>query len=189
MFNKKILLTMFSLGLFSSAAHAAILYTAPPSSSGLAAYTTIITINGDGSTTTTSGGGGAFGGEDSFIHVVNNSATSVAGFSLAGTDIFGFDGDGTLGGTDPLDYSGSLVSFTFDPANTNTGSVTFIGGLAANSDLYFELEEDVSVAGSGFTVGPITPTGPVGVPEPTTLALLGAGLFTLVGSRMRRRNA
>ena len=92
MFAKKVAFVAAALAL-SAHAHAAIMYGMPPASAGLSAYTSTITINADGSVSTV-GGGPAFGGEDSFIHVVNNSTASVAGFSLSGND-FGFDNDGT----------------------------------------------------------------------------------------------
>ncbi len=168
------------------AAHAAIAYSTPPASTGLAAYTSTITINLDGSTTTT-GGGPAFGGEDSFIHVINNAATTVGGLTLSGTGIFNFDNDGTLGGTtDPADYSGSLTSFTFSASDLDNGRVTFVGGLASGADSFFELEEDITAANSGFKVGGTTGSGTT-VPEPAAMAILATGLFAMGLARSRAR--
>ena len=127
-----------------------------------------------------------FGGEDSFIGVVNNASTPLLSLILTSTtDIFGFDGDSTIGnGT----FYGDLTRISFTNINSagTSGTINFLGGgLAAGATIAFELEENLSAAGlPPPVVGAGGSTGST-VPEPTTVALLGLGLFGFAVSRRK----
>lgn len=119
-----------------------------------------------------------FGGEDSFVGVVNNASTTLFSVHLSSTtDIFAFDGDGTFAGGA---YSDSSITFTGISADFMSGTINFVGGLAPGASIAFELEENLSAAG--------LPPPVIGnaLPEPSTIALFGLGLLTL---RKLRRNA
>ena len=115
------------------------------------------------------------GSEDSYVGVLNASTSSVASLALAGSNIFGFDGDGqqsfTGNNNGPTGYEGPNTSFTV--ANSGSGTVNFTGGLAGGGKAWFTLEETISIA------NPITPT-PVGAPDAaSTLALLSGAMGAL----------
>jgi hypothetical protein len=152
----------------------------------------IITFNPDGSATTTAGGstGPYDGADDTFIGVINNSPNTINSFnvSAAGTDIFGFDGDGidapqylniTPNAQDSSGYGGPDGYFTNIDAQLDGGTVNFIGGIASGREDYFSLEEAVSFSQLG--------AGPTGVPEPMTMSLFGAALVGAAALRRRSK--
>lgn len=129
-----------------------------------------------------------FGGEDSFVGVVNNASTTLFSFTLTSTtDIFGFDGDGTLpfrAGVANSDYAPVGVTFSGINSTGTSGTVNFIGGLAPGASIAFELEENLSAAG----LPPPVVGGSGGtVPEPTTVALLGLGLAGFAAARRKNK--
>ena len=105
----------------------------------------IITINATGPATFTVVNSSPYdGNDDNYVGIINNSAAVVNSVTITGTtDLFGFDGDGIDGygitgnsidiaafGTSA--YGGPNAYFTNRNANNSTGTVNFIGGLAAN---------------------------------------------------------
>ena len=146
----------------------------------------VITFNTDGSITTSIPVGATSnydGTEDALIGVFNNSSHTVTSFSLTGSNIFGFDGDGidtftgvgpVAGNPDTTGYGGPNGFFTNIVGNT--GTVNFAGGIAAGGQDYFSLEEPASL---DIIVNP--------TPEPATMLILGAALAGL-GVVRRRKN-
>jgi len=150
----------------------------------------MITFNGTTLTTAYNvhGQGPYDGIEDTYVGVTNNSSTTLLGFSLAGSNIFGFDGDGQSAYThvsyDASGYAGPGTSFTI--TNNNLGFVNFLnGGLAPGQTAWFTLEETLS------TSNPITAGGGGGggittVPDAgSSFALLSSSVFAL--GMLRRR--
>lgn len=82
-------------------------------------------------------------------------------------------------------YEGPLNTFTSISPDQTTGTVSFAGlGIGIGGTSFFSLEgSPASIAASGGLGTPV-PT-PTGVPEPTTLALLGTGMIGLIGVRRR----
>jgi hypothetical protein len=134
-----------------------------------------------------------------FAYAITNNSSSIDGIARVSVNNFaGFttdvdwlsDTDGTLGATSATrQVNGGTVSFNFGnfvmPGQTThafyikTNATDFHRGSVALSD------------GGVATVQAFAPTGTPGapiVPEPTTLFLLGSGLFGLAGWR-RWRNA
>lgn len=167
-------------------------------------YTTdcnlLITFNADGSISTTTPSSPYVNydnSEDALIGVVNNTNNTISSFTISGSFIFGFDGDGintytgatnaAAGLSDPIlsggpdAYGGENAYFT-NVTLYNSGTVNFLTPIAANGGTdYFSLEESISAAALPVIGNPNS------VPEPTSLALLGLGLAGL--SRMRRSKA
>jgi hypothetical protein len=134
------------------------------------------------------------GSEDTLVGVVNNSSGTVSAITLAGSGIFGFDGDGictfTFAGngycsatfyrSDPGDYAGPTSTFSNITNGGNNGTVNFSPAIPAGGSTYFSLEGvpgSSSITGSA-TIGPSTPAS---VPAVQTwglavLAVLLAGL-------------
>jgi hypothetical protein len=150
---------------------------------------TVITFNSNGSITTTIPNAAPYDGvEDTLVGVVNNTGSPITSFTLSGSNLFGFDGDGACvggnqyesvanctGATDPNGYGGPGVTFS-NLIGTNTGTVNFAPGIGANGGVaWFSLEEPPTL---NIVVTP-------SVPEPTTLVLFGTGLLA-VARRLRK---
>jgi hypothetical protein len=91
--------------------------------------------------------------EDSLVGVQNNSGQVINVLPLAGTNIFGFDGDGicapgyptalhSCSWDHPTGYEGPNTSFTV--TDFHNGAVNFTGGLANQAQAYFSLEQIVT---------------------------------------------
>lgn len=126
------------------------------------------------------------GTEDTLIGVLNSSGSTLISLAISSTlDIFGFDGDGACSGNygtiagcaggDPSGYAPAGVSFSGINSTDTAGTVNFSPGIAAGGSSWFSLEDPVSVTS-------ISP----GVPEPSSIFLLGAGLLG-IATRLRRR--
>jgi len=147
-----------------------------------------ITFNSDGSISTSGPGGNYDGAEDAVLGVVNNSGHSISNFSITGTGIFGFDGDGINTFTGVVNaaashFTGALAGESaYGGADAfytnivgNTGTVNFLTPIANGGSDYFSLEESISLSAPPI-IG--------AVPEPASLAILGVGL---IGMRLARR--
>jgi hypothetical protein len=133
--------------------------------------------------------------DDNVVGVVNNSSTAITSIHLSSTtfQIFGFDGDGICGGYNFVTTPGSAtcganqgnanlynpagVSFSNIAGNLMSGNVNFLnGGIAPGGTGFFSLEDPVDL---NLTVTP-------GVPEPSTLIMMGTGLAGFAGMVRRK---
>jgi hypothetical protein len=151
---------------------------------------TILAVNGAGAVTsfnvtTASPNQGPFDGvEDTLIGVVNSTMSTANTLTLSGIaggiPIFALDGDGACDGgyspgptsaqcggfgTQGSGYGSAGVTFSGINGTGSTGTLDFTGGLAGGATTFFSLE------------GPVTASVISGVPEPSSIFLLGSALL------------
>jgi len=149
----------------------------------------LITLNGDGSISTSFNSTTTYDGiEDALIGVLNNSGKPLSSLYLSepGSDIFGFDGDGIdtyIAGAgnlfDTSGYGGNDAYFSGIDGALDSGTVNFITPLSGDGgNTYFSLEDLINVDNA--------PSISTGLPEPTSIALIGLGLIGAGIARRRR---
>jgi hypothetical protein len=184
--------------LFASATCLILLWAAsaqaapfPPIGADTLGPAVLITFAANGTVTVGPGPGAAQGPydgiEDTYIGVINNSGTPIKSINLVTLPgAWGFDDDGITtvipgvpsNSMDSTGYGGPNAFFTnfINNSTSTTGTVNFITPIPAGGGQdYFSLE--LSLPPSGVIVG--------GVPEPTTIALLGVGIGALALYRRR----
>jgi hypothetical protein len=204
---RKLLLTVATLVVFSSAAKSAVI---PVSAGSLGGPTVGLAtslaaqyrFNADGSidTLVDSTVLSTDGIEDTLVGVLNNSGHTINSLSLTGTGISGegifgfeFDGQSTIPnpGTGPGD---SYFGQYFDANNILLGTVFFTVLADDNGTVHFPglpnggwgwwvLEDQIDFSAPPVVVDP----PPVVTPIPAAVWLFGSGLFGLLGINKKRK--
>ena len=150
-----------------------------------------------GQTTNGAGRYSVPGGSKWFDTVAGGSATfnisfsqDVAAFGFYGIDIGDFNGTVTLEFLDSNSTVVGSLNVPTAPTATANASVIYFGAIAQNNNELFRSVRFVTTGGSdffgfdSFTIGAQNQVG-TSVPEPTTLALIGAAMLGLGLSRRR----
>lgn len=114
--------------------------------------------------------------EDTLVGIVNNSGVSITSFTVTGSGIGGFDGDG------PTAFGNSYNSSnnTFTNVSSNSVTVVFTTPLAGNGGTdFFVLEGAPNQINAAAATPGVTP-------EPASILLFGTGLGALLLRRGRK---
>lgn len=136
--------------------------------------------------------------EDVLVGIQNNSTSKVFSLPLTGsssTPLFSFDGDGPCTQSpgpaaskctsDGSGYGGPGITFSGISGNQQSATVNIAGGVAPGGSAWFGLEG--APTASQIVTGPPVVTPPSGIPEPTSLALMGSGMGALLLVARRRK--
>ncbi len=134
------------------------------------------------------------GSDDVLVGIQNNSTSTVFSVPLTGsgsTPLFQFENDGPCTqspgppasscASDPSGYAGPGITYSGISASQQSGTVNIAAGVAPGGTAWFGLE-GAPTASQIATGSPVVTAGPSpsGVPEPSSLALMGGGMGALL---------